>query len=351
MMNPGNDSTVKLPSISIVTPSFNQGEFLEECIDSVLSQNYPRLEYIIMDGGSTDNSVEIIRKYEKYLTYWQSRPDGGQYNAVNEGFRKTSGEIMAWLNSDDKYHRDAFFKVAAIFDQVRGAEWITGHPTHWGKNGELSLFEPILPTYCRKDFLEGRYNRPFLQQESTFWKRSLWDRAGGYLRTDLDYAGDLELWVRFFRHAVLCSVGTFLGGYRNHGNQKAQLFMDRYVAEAETVLAEELSLYGSDFISMSPEAPTPIAFDVEQYRHFLNILREGGLTIPSSQMAAGEDAVNVLLGRIKMLQAGFDENNHFVATPCNCIVELEAIRASLSWRITKPLRWLGDKLRWIASSK
>jgi glycosyltransferase involved in cell wall biosynthesis len=107
-----------LPKISIVTPSFNQGEFLEECIDSVLSQNYPNLEYIIMDGGSTDISILIIKKYEKYLTYWQSQPDGGHYAALNQGFNKTTGEIMAWLNSDDKYHPNAFFKVAAplIYD-------------------------------------------------------------------------------------------------------------------------------------------------------------------------------------------------------------------------------------------
>lgn len=87
--------------ISIVTPSFNQGEYLEETIDSVLSQKYPNLEYIIMDGGSKDNSVDIIKKYEKYLTYWESKPDRGQSHAINKGLKKCNGEIFNWLCSDD----------------------------------------------------------------------------------------------------------------------------------------------------------------------------------------------------------------------------------------------------------
>jgi len=340
-----------LPTISIVTPSFNQGEFLEESIDSVLSQNYPYLEYVIMDGGSSDNSVEIIKKYEKYLTYWQSQPDGGQYNAIHEGFKRTSGSIMAWLNSDDKYHRDALFKVAALFNQVPGAEWITGYPTFWGKEGELTHIEQSLPTYCRKDFLEGRYNQPFLQQESTFWKRSLWNRAGGYLRTELDYAGDLELWIRFFRHALLYSVETFLGGYRNHGNQKAQLFMDRYVAEAEMILAEELNLQSVEYAAMSSAAPTPVSLDIEQYRNYLHFAREDGLCMSPGMLASGEEAIKLLIGRIYSLQADRSSQNVIMETCCNCSVELYAMHNSISWRITKPLRWMGDKVRGIAGSK
>ena len=256
-----NAASKDFPLISIVTPSFNQGEFLEECIDSILGQNYPNLEYVIMDGGSADNSVEIIKKYEKYLRYWQSKPDGGQYAAINEGFKKTSGEIMTWLNSDDMYHDDSLFTVAYLFSTHENVGWLTGRPTHWNKDGELLAVED-LSTYCRSDFLLKNYNNPFIQQESTFWRRSLWEQAGGYVDESLGYAGDLELWVRFFRHAELYSVDALLGGYRYHGNQKAVLAMDRYVAEAEEVLEEEnkrVATEGSPRINPAPE-PITITF-------------------------------------------------------------------------------------------
>jgi glycosyltransferase involved in cell wall biosynthesis len=106
---------MNLPKISIITPNYNGGEYLEETIQSILTQNYPNLEYIIIDGGSTDNSVEIIKKYEDQLSFWVSEPDKGLYDAIQKGFDKSSGEIMAWLNSDDLYHKNAFFTVVEIF--------------------------------------------------------------------------------------------------------------------------------------------------------------------------------------------------------------------------------------------
>ena len=249
-----------LPKISIVTPSLNQGEFLEECIDSILSQNYPNLEYIIMDGGSTDNSVEIIKKYEKYLTYWQSRSDGGHYSAINLGFNKTTGEIMGWLNSDDKYHPDAFLKVVAAFQKNQEIEWIMGRPTQWNKNGKLEYISQNLPPWSRAGLLNKDWEKyhQWIQQESTFWQRSLWEKIGSKLSTEFQFAGDFELWMRCSRYAQLFVIDTLIGGFRYYQNQRSQKFKNKYLEEVEKILVRELNLIGKGEFTNSQPAPKPV---------------------------------------------------------------------------------------------
>jgi len=228
-----------LPKISIVTPSFKHGAFLEEAIQSVLNQNYPHLEYIVMDGGSNDGSVDIIRKYEDRLAHWVSAPDQGQYDAINRGFARTTGEIMAWLNSDDKYCPWAFSIVGEIFADFPEIEWLTTlYPVIWDEKGRAVELEAN-SGFSREGFLRGEnlpgcgwYARNFIQQESTFWRRSLWERAGGRLDTSYSLAGDFELWARFNKTAELYAVGTPLGGYRRHGVQITSTRMTQYLEQA-----------------------------------------------------------------------------------------------------------------------
>lgn len=230
-----------LPRISIVTPSFNQGKFLEETIRSVLNQNYPNLEYIVIDGGSQDGSVDIIRKYSDQLAYWVSEPDRGQYDAINKGFARATGDIMAWINSDDKYCPWAFDVVGRIFSALPEVQWLTTQTQlFWNDRGELRT---ALHTgqYARTWFYRGWTldNRPgfknWIMQESTFWRRGLWLAAGGKVDDELEYAGDFELWARFWQHADLVTTYCPLAGFRVHEAQKTKK-LEKYYAEAEAVL-------------------------------------------------------------------------------------------------------------------
>jgi len=172
-----------------------------------------------------------------------SEPDKGQYNAINNGFAKTTGEIMGWLNSDDKYTPWAFSVVAEIFCQFPEIEWLTTlYHLHWDEQGRaVRCFYG--GGFNRHSFFKGAnlpgptwYARSWIQQESTFWRRSLWERAGGYLDTSLNLAGDFELWARFFGHADLYAVATPLAGFRKHASQITATRLEEYLAEAENVL-------------------------------------------------------------------------------------------------------------------
>ncbi len=225
------------PKITIVTPNFNGELYLEQTIKSVLSQNYPNLEYIIIDGGSTDNSVEIIKKFENQLAYWISEPDNGLYDAVQKGFEKSTGEIMAWINSDDLYHNKAFFTVAEIFN-FHEVNWLQGIPTVFDEMGR-TVFIDSIKRWSKLDYYTGNFE--WIQQESVFWRRSLWESAGSKLVVEMKYAGDLELWLRFFRYEKLYVTRALLGGFRQRsGGQLSIDFLDQYMVEARNKIKEEI---------------------------------------------------------------------------------------------------------------
>jgi glycosyltransferase involved in cell wall biosynthesis len=229
------------PKITIVTPCFNSGKYLEASINSVLGQRYPNLEYIIVDGGSTDNTIDIIKQYESELTCWVSEKDNGMYDALQKGFKRATGEIMSWIGSDDMYHPMAFWTVAELFSAFRDIKWLVGAATTYDEQGR-TVETGQARRFLRYDFLDGDYQ--WLQQESCFWHRSLWDAAGARLDTSLKYAGDFELWIRFFRHETLHVTDALIGGFRQRsGNQLSMEGLDAYREEAANIInAEKLSL-------------------------------------------------------------------------------------------------------------
>ena len=258
-----------LPKITLVTPSFNQAEFLERTIKSVLDQNYPNLEYIVMDGGSADGSAEIIKKYADRLTFWQSKKDGGQYKGIQAGFEKSSGEIMGWLNADDMLHPDALFKLAYLFSVYPGIDWLSGRNSQWDAEDKLIYVERgHMKAWRREDYLKGNYQ--WIQQESTFWRKDLWIKAGSTMDMELDLAGDLELWARFFRHAPLYRVDELLGGYRLHGNQRGQLQKEAYLKEADRIILRERTFFQNSTDRTLTPVPEPIVPNASDFKAFLS---------------------------------------------------------------------------------
>jgi len=233
---PARDDAVRWPRISLVTPVWNSGKYIEQAIRSVLAQGYPNLEYFIVDGGSTDGTLDVIRKYENQISGWISEPDNGMYDALNKGFARTSGEIMGWISATDQLQLSGLKVVGSVFRDLPSVEWITGRPTFFNEEG-MTVFVLGLTRWSRFRFLAGA-NR-CIQQESTYWRRSLWERAGSRVDSSSRNAADFELWVRFFRHAQIYSVDGLIGGFREHGDslglqdmEAAYRIHDQYV-EAE----------------------------------------------------------------------------------------------------------------------
>lgn len=203
---------MSLPRITIVTPSYNQGQYIEETILSVLGQNYPNLEYIIIDGGSKDNSVEIIKKYADSLAYWVSEPDKGQSDAINKGLKKATGDIVAWLNSDDCYTPGTLLQVGQQFAANPNAGIVMGNVVNVAANGSESVyanqFEPV-------DFM----SRVAIHQPGVFWKREL-NLRYGYLDPSFYYLMDQELWVRLFFNTRCIAIDQPFARFRIHDEAK-----------------------------------------------------------------------------------------------------------------------------------
>jgi glycosyltransferase involved in cell wall biosynthesis len=223
----------KWPKISVITPSYNQAAFVERTIQSVLNQNYPNLEYIIIDGGSTDGSVEIIKKYEDKLAYWVSEEDRGQSHAINKGFRRATGEIVAWLNSDDEYCSGALETVAKTFMAYEDIDLVFGNNISVDKKGRVL-----------RNNRHTRFAFPALVvlgmtvfQAACFWKRSIFEKYG-YLDESLRFCMDYEFFCRIGPHIVAKHINKYLAKFRWHDEQKSSTIMDVHDEEFKKIVTK-----------------------------------------------------------------------------------------------------------------
>ncbi len=211
----------ELPLISIVTPSYMQGKFIERTIQSVLSQNYPKLEYIIQDGGSTDTTLEVIRKYQSQLTYFSSEPDQGQADAINKGFSHASGEILAWINSDDMLTPQALHYIGSYFAQNPDVDVIYGHRIVVDAvDREIGRW--VVPSHSRSGIIWADY----VPQETLFWRRSLL-KGQPPLDQNFSFALDWDFILRLEEAgAQFKRLPYYLGYFRIHDQQKTSLLIN-----------------------------------------------------------------------------------------------------------------------------
>jgi glycosyltransferase involved in cell wall biosynthesis len=219
------------PRLSIVTPSYNQGNFLENAILSVLEQGYKDLEYFVMDGGSTDGSVEIIRKYAKYITYWQSQPDGGQVEAINAGFGKSTGEIFAYLNSDDFLLQGAIQHILELYREYPQAAGWAGGGYSIAQDGYI--IQTRLPQKVGRDDL-ANWEANWIFQPSCFFSAKA-ARTVGFLNKNYQNAFDFDFWMRITNAGDLIPTQTILAVATVHADTKTQKYLARMFEEVQAI--------------------------------------------------------------------------------------------------------------------
>jgi glycosyltransferase involved in cell wall biosynthesis len=232
-----------LPKITIVTPSFNQGKYLEQTIRSVLNQQYPNFEYIVMDGGSTDNSVEIIKRYADKLAYWQSKPDRGQSAAIVDGFARATGEILGWVNSDDMLLSDSLEHVARYFFENPYCQFLVGDSILIDSQGHsIARFYASAPSFRSIKYYGTSFNQP-----AAFWLSTAFE-AVGRIDVTLQFCFDRDLFIKLTKLGRSHHISKFLAAYRWHSLSKTSTWKDVQQRE-DTILRERYQLDDKTFFS------------------------------------------------------------------------------------------------------
>ncbi len=231
------------PKISVITPSFNQGQFIEQTIQSVISQGYPNLEYIIMDGGSSDNTVEVIKKYETQIKHWQSKKDHGQAAAINDGFSLATGDILCWLNSDDLYFPGVLNKIANAFTNIHSPEIVFGNCLHFNESHKKTRGSDVVTMHHQFEISLCDY----LIQPSTFFTKPAWLKTGK-LNESLSFTFDWDWFIRAKNAGINFTPSSeYFSKYRIHDAHKSGTGGEKRMNELKEIAA----LYNEPRLSKS----------------------------------------------------------------------------------------------------
>lgn len=300
------------PRVSIVTPSYNQAKFIEETIRSVLLQGYPDLEYIIIDGGSTDGSVDIIRKYEPWLAYWVSEPDRGQSHAINKGWQRSTGEILAWLNSDDLYTAGAVGKAVEALQANPEGAMVYSDCFVIDENGEHLNNWVSRPFDLVTLLTRGCY----IPQPTVFICRDILERTD-WLNESLQVIMDFDLWLRIgvqTRSAVLYLPGIYSAKYRLHPTAKTATLHERWRFEAFRVYER---FFNSELIPREIVAVQPLVYSREYLKY----------AVAKAQRRQGLAALHYLL------KALYTHPKYVAGRPLDTLCVLKEVALGLMRRI------------------
>lgn len=318
------------PKISIVTPSFNQGKYLEKTILSVLEQGYPNFEYIIIDGGSTDNSVEIIKKYEQHLKYWVSESDRGQSHAINKGFEHTTGDLLAWLNSDDWYAPGALTAVAELYAANSDVGAVVGAGEMVDEAGNRMLYNQPLDVTI--DTLFG-WLKNFFWQPSCFFTKNAWDNCGP-VDEDAHYAMDLDLWLKIARKYRFVITNTLISTSLNH--DKAKMTEHHYEGLMEAA-----------FVITKNGGEKQVRQDLKDYANHLREKERGLLWQIANREEQLAEKEKQLAEKEKQLAEKGKQLWMMNEDLANLNEQIASLYSSQSWKLTAPLRALNAKLKLI----
>jgi len=234
--------------ISVITPSYNQGKYIEQTILSVINQKYKNFEYIIIDGGSNDNTIDIIKKYENHITFWTTQKDNGQAHAINKGLNIASGDIVCWINSDDMLCDDTLQFVAEFFTNNPQVDLIYGNVIQMYQDNTDKNYVYIPNEFHPVDFL----SRVAIHQPAVFWRKKLHEQIG-MLDERLHFLMDYDLWIRIFFNFNTCRVNKTLAKFRIHHDAKTYLFSEPIYLEQRFIISKflnSINLNSSDYINL-----------------------------------------------------------------------------------------------------